>query len=156
MSFTPAFCSNLTSLPLATHLIKFVVGSSDGCCFKRPATEPCPCWAKTHRAFLQIFPSRHNNLFLERWVLKMFLRDHSAEDARVAARSLDLTTQNNGVLFNALRKFPLAVQYFLVHFVSLPSTVTLDHNKLSLRPRGKKTIETSALRAVPRLHEHPE
>ena len=85
----------------------------------------------------------------------MLLRDHSAEDARVAARSLDLTTQNNGVLFNALRKFPLAVQYFLVHFVSCqaPSPSTTINSAYSL---GVKTIETSALRAVPRLHEHLE
>ena len=62
---------------------------------------------------------------------------------RTCGRSIfRLTTQNNGVLFNALRKFLLTVQYFLVHFVSLPITVTLDHSYFNLQLWGKKPSRT--------------
>ena len=80
---------------------------------------------------------------------------HNTEDLRMVARSFRIDDAEQMVVFNTLCNSPLVVQYFLEHFVLLPSTSTLDHTDFSLRPRCRNG-RTSALRAVPWLHEHSE
>ena len=101
------------------------------------------------------FLFRHRHWFLERWVLRCRFQGHSTEDVRVVAGSFRFDDAVQVVL-----SMPRVILLSLCNtFLSTsfscqapaPSTTMTSAHGL-----GAETVGTSALRAVPWLHEHPE